>query len=110
MSIVKKLAGQTATYGLSTILVKFTNYVLTIYLTRVLTDAQYGVQSYYYAFIPFGLTVLTMGLETGYFRFVGKADSDEARRRLFSTIMTTVSAAAALFFIAVLLLLGPIYA
>ncbi len=65
MSIVKKLAGQTATYGLSTILVKFINYVLTIYLTRVLTDAQYGVQSYYYAFIPFGLTVLTMGLETG---------------------------------------------
>ena len=60
MSIVKKLAGQTATYGLSTILVKFINYVLTIYLTRVLTDAQYGVQSYYYAFIPFGLTVLTM--------------------------------------------------
>lgn len=109
MSIVKKLAGQTATYGLSTILVKFINYVLTIYLTRVLTDAQYGVQSYYYAFIPFGLTVLTMGLETGYFRFVGKAGSDEERRTLFNTIMTTVSAAATLFFVAVLLFLEPIY-
>lgn len=110
MSIVKKLAGQTATYGLSTILVKFINYVLTIYLTRVLTDAQYGVQSYYYAFIPFGLTVLTMGLETGYFRFVGKAEGAEGRETLFNTIMTTVSAAAVLFFVAVLLLLDPIYA
>ncbi|MDE6482584.1 MAG: oligosaccharide flippase family protein [Rikenellaceae bacterium] len=110
MSIVKKLAGQTATYGLSTILVKFINYVLTIYLTRVLTDAQYGVQSYYYAFIPFGLTVLTMGLETGYFRFVGKAEGAEGRNALFNTIMTTVSAAAVLFFVAVLLLLDPIYA
>ncbi len=110
MSIVKKLAGQTVTYGLSTILVKFINYVLTIYLTRVLTDAQYGVQSYYYAFIPFGLTVLTMGLETGYFRFVGKADGAESRNRLFSTIMTTVSVASMLFFVVVVLLLEPIYA
>lgn len=109
MSIVKKLAGQTATYGLSTILVKFINYVLTIYLTRVLTDAQYGVQSYYYAFIPFGLTVLTMGLETGYFRFVGKAENADSKNALFNTIMTTVSAAATLFLIAVLLFLEPIY-
>lgn len=108
--IVKKLAGQTMTYGLSTIMVKFINYALTIYFTRILTDSQYGVQSFYYAFIPFGLTVLTMGLETGYFRFVGKCDgSSENSDRLFSTVLTAVAMASLLFFVSVTLFLDPIY-
>lgn len=107
--IIKKLAGQTMTYGLSTIIVKFINYMLTPYLTTILTTSEYGVQSYYYAIIPFGLTILTMGLETGYFRFAGKSETKEEREILFSTVMTTVMSVAAFFFMAVLLFLNPIY-
>lgn len=107
--ILRKLAGQTATYGMSTIIVKFINYLLTPYLTNILTESQYGVQSYYYSFIPFGLTLLTMGLETGYFRFVGKSETAEEKNRVFSTIFTTVSLTSLLFFIAVCLFTGPIY-
>ena len=107
--ILRKLAGQTATYGMSTISVKFINYLLTPYLTNILTESQYGVQSYYYSFIPFGLTLLTMGSETGYFRFVGKSETAEEKNRVFSTIFTTVSLTSLLFFIAVCLFTGPIY-
>lgn len=96
--IIKKLASQTAIYGMSTILVKFINYLLTPYLTYILSESEYGIQSYFYAFIPFGLTILTMGLETGYFRFAGKAKTPKEERALFSTIFSVVALAGLLFF------------
>ena len=65
---MRKLAGQTMVYGISTVLVRLLNYLLVPYLTRVMGRAQYGVVSHIYAVIPFVLVILTMGLESGYFR------------------------------------------
>lgn len=71
--IIRKLAGQTLVYGLSTIIPKVVNYLLTPYLTYVaLTEMDYGVISYMYAAIPFAFAVLLLGMETGFFRFTGK--------------------------------------
>ena len=39
---MRRLAGQTVVYGISTVLVKLLNYVLTPYLTRVVGEAEYG--------------------------------------------------------------------
>ena len=69
---MRKLAGQTMVYGISTVLVRLLNYLLVPYLTRVMGRAQYGVVSHIYAVIPFVLVILTMGLESGYFRFAGR--------------------------------------
>lgn len=74
--MLKQLAGQTAIYGLGTIVPRFLNYLLFPYLTRVMTVGEYGVVTDLYALIPFVLVLLTMGLETGYFRFAGKAGSE----------------------------------
>ena len=60
---IKQLAGQTAVYGISSIAARLLNYLLTPYLTRILTESQYGVVTDMYALIPFALVVLTMGLE-----------------------------------------------
>lgn len=69
--MLKQLAGQTAIYGVGTIVPRFLNYLLFPYLTRLMTTGEYGVVTDLYALIPFALVVLTMGLETGYFRFAG---------------------------------------
>ena len=82
--MLKQLAGQTAIYGLGTIVPRFLNYLLFPYLTRVMTVGEYGVVTDLYALIPFVLVLLTMGLETGYFRFAGKAGSEAEKRTIFS--------------------------
>lgn len=72
--MLRQLAGQTAIYGISSIVSRLLNYLLTPFLTRIMTTGEYGVITDMYALIPFAMVVLTMGMETGYFRFAGKAE------------------------------------
>lgn len=74
MSSIKKLAGQTMWYGVSSIAAKFINYLLTPYLTLKFSTSQYGEMSIVYAFIPFMNVIYTYGMETAFFRFANKAD------------------------------------
>ena len=79
--MLEKLAKQTAVYGISTIAVRFLSYLLTPVFTRVFEPEAYGIVTDVYALIPFALVVLTMGLESAYFRFAAKADAAAAARR-----------------------------
>lgn len=92
--MIRQLAGQTAVYGISSIVSRLLNYLLTPLLTRVLTTGEYGVITDVYALIPFAMVLLTLGLETGYFRFAGRSGEGFTRREVFSTAWGTVSAAA----------------
>lgn len=105
---IKKLASQTAIYGISSIIARLLNYLLTPYLTRIMTDAEYGVVTDMYALIPFALVVLTMGMESGYFRFAGKAENQEQKQTVFSTTWSAVTGFAVLFMSAILLFRGEI--
>ena len=49
--MLKKLAAQTAIYGISSIIARFLNYLLTPYLTRIMTTGEYGVVTDLYALI-----------------------------------------------------------
>ena len=103
--MLEKLAKQTAVYGISTIVVRFLSYLLTPYYTRVFGQETYGVVTDIYALIPLALTLLTMGMESSYFRFSAKAeeaggDVKAAKRRLFATTWGVTSLAAAVFFLA----------
>ena len=55
--MLEKLAKQTAVYGISTIAVRFLNYLLTPYFTRVFGQETYGVMVDVYALIPFALVL-----------------------------------------------------
>ena len=101
--MLEKLAKQTAVYGISTIVVRFLSYLLTPYYTRVFGQETYGIVTDVYALIPLSLTLLTMGMESSYFRFSAKAeeaggDVQGAKRRLFATTWGITSLAAAVFF------------
>ncbi len=106
--MLRRLAGQTMIYGGGTMVARLLNYLLTPYLTRIMTPEKYGVVTDMYALIPFALVVLTMGLETGFFRFASKAESDPERRNVFSTTWGAVCAASVLFLGLVLLFNAPI--
>ena len=72
--MLEKLAKQTAVYGISTIVVRFLSYLLTPYYTRIFGQETYGIVTDIYALIPLALTLLTMGMESSYFRFSAKAE------------------------------------
>ena len=74
---IKKLASQTMWYGVSSIIARFINYLLTPYLTFKFSESQYGEMSMVYAFIPFMNVVFTYGMETAYFRFSTKENKDD---------------------------------
>ena len=106
--MLEKLAKQTAIYGISTIVVRFLSYLLTPYYTRIFGQETYGIVTDVYALIPLALTLLTMGMESSYFRFSAKAeeaggDVRGAKRRLFATTWGATSLAAALLFAVMLL-------
>ncbi|HPK05034.1 MAG TPA: hypothetical protein PK908_04000 [Bacteroidales bacterium] len=53
MNVLKRLAGQTAIYGLPTIIGRVLNYLLVPLYTRVLDPAEYGVVTEFYAYVAF---------------------------------------------------------
>lgn len=73
MSFIKKLASQTAIYGLSSMLGRFINFLLVIPHTQYLkTVGSYGDITAVFAFIAFLNIILTYGMETTYFNFIRK--------------------------------------
>ena len=91
---IRQLAGETAIYGLSTILARVINFALVPLYTRVLTQSDFGVMSEFMAYIAMLQVVLTLGLETGCFRYASKEGSDPGQ--VFSNAFTTVFGVCAL--------------
>jgi O-antigen/teichoic acid export membrane protein len=77
MSIIKKLASQTAVYGLSSIFGRFLNYLLVPLVTYHFSAMEYGVVSEFYAYAGFFSVFLLLGFETGYFRFRDKHNTSK---------------------------------
>jgi O-antigen/teichoic acid export membrane protein len=79
MGTLKKLAGQTAIYGLSSILGRSINFLLIIIYTGYLTKADLGAFTGIYALIGFLNIVFTYGMETAFFRFSTGKNQDPTR-------------------------------
>ena len=93
MSIAKKLVGQTAAYGLSSIIGRALNYLLVPVYTAVFLREEYGIVSYLYSFTAFFNILFTYGMETAFFRFANKPGADKQalyNRTLTSIILTSV--------------------
>lgn len=72
MSQLRALAGQTAIYGLSSIVGRLLNYLLVPLYTRIFSPGDYGIVSEFYAYITFFMVVYSLGLETAFFHFSNK--------------------------------------
>lgn len=74
---LKKLVGQTAIYGLGTILPRFLNYFLTPVLTYSFSAAEYGINGELFAAISFLNIIFVYGMETTFFNFYTKNENKE---------------------------------
>lgn len=115
VDMLEKLAKQTAIYGISTILGRMLSYLLTPFYTRIFGLDSYGIITDVYALIPFALVVLTLGMESSYFRFAAKADESAgdvtlAKSRLFTTTWGITSLAAIAFFTLITVFRVPVSA
>ncbi|MDX2279202.1 MAG: oligosaccharide flippase family protein [Saprospiraceae bacterium] len=101
MSLIKKLAGETAIYGLSSILGRLLNMLLVPFYTRVLaTTNEYGAVIDLYATSAFVMVLFSYRMESAFFRF---GTPKEDRDRAYSTGLISIIGTSALI---VALLLG----
>lgn len=87
MSILKKLAGETAIYGLSSIIGRVLNYLLVPFYTRIFLTEEYGIVAELYALSAFLMVFFSYRFETAFFRFGTKKENRESS---FSTALTSI--------------------
>jgi O-antigen/teichoic acid export membrane protein len=103
---LKRLASQTAVYGVSSIIGRFLNYLLVPLYTYTFAPAEYGVVAEFYAYMGFFAVLLVFGLETGFFRF--RAGGEHAPDIVFATVLRFLVLINAGFLVAAYLLQQPI--
>lgn len=104
---MKTLAKETAIYGVSSILGRFLNWLLTPFWTYVLMNtAQMGVVGNLYSWTALTVVILTYGMETGLFRFANKSDEDPLK--VYTTTLISIAFTTFLFILLAILFLNPI--
>ena len=87
MNPIKNLLGQTAIYGLPSIVGRLLNYMLVPIYTSLLPVYEYGKISELYALVAFLIVLLTFGMETAFFKFI---NSKENKKEVFQSSFLTV--------------------
>ncbi len=96
MNPLKKLASQTAIYGLPTIVGRLLNYLLTPLFTYNFSTQEFGVVTSAYAYVSFLLVFLTYGMETTLFKF---SQSENDKQKVYTTALISVFTSSVLFII-----------
>ena len=106
MNPLKRLASQTAVYGVSSVIGRFLNYLLVPLYTYSFLPADYGVVAELYAYMGFLAVLLAFGLETGYFRF--REGGEWPPERVFATVVRFLVLVNGGFFLLAFMLRQPI--
>jgi O-antigen/teichoic acid export membrane protein len=101
---IKQLAGQTAIYGLSSIIGRMIGYLLIPLYTRVFIPSEYGISNELYAYSSLLLVLITYGMETAFFRF---SAMEKDNRKVYSTALISLLASTVLFLIIALIVARP---
>jgi O-antigen/teichoic acid export membrane protein len=105
LSQLRALAGQTAIYGLSSIVGRLLNYLLVPLYTRVFSPAEYGVVSEFYAYATFLMVIYSYGMETAFFHFVNRKQRHE---NVYGNAQFLLLCTTALFTLLLLLFSSPL--
>lgn len=100
MTSIKRLAGQTAIYGIPSVLGRVMTYLLVPLYTYVFRPADYGTVNVFYALTAFLMIILTYGMETTFFRF---NEQEKEKETVLSTAMISLIITSVLFLVLVLL-------
>ncbi|MEE4286434.1 MAG: oligosaccharide flippase family protein [Mariniphaga sp.] len=100
MNPFKKLAGDTAIYGMSSIVGRFLNWWLMPLYVNLFAPEEYGIVTNLYAYVAFFMVFLTYGMETGFFRFASKNSDSE---KVYSTSLISLFFSSLLFLVLIIL-------
>jgi O-antigen/teichoic acid export membrane protein len=89
MNPLRKLAGDTAIYGLSSIIGRLLNYLLVPFYTSILLPVEYGVITEFYAYIAFLNILYAYGMETAFLKFAAEGSLVEIGRTTSSLLLFT---------------------
>ncbi len=94
MSVIRKLASQTAIYGLSSIIGRIAVWGLTPLFTAKMEVGEYGIFNDLYSFVTYFLVILTFGMETAFFRY---SNDDKTNQKPYSQSLIFVTGLGLLF-------------
>lgn len=94
MSIIRKLASDTAIYGIPSIVGRFINFILIFFFAAYFTPALLAPQVEFYAYAAFFFVVLPHGMETAFFNF---SRDKESYKDVFATAIISVGILALIF-------------
>lgn len=100
MSIIKKLASDTALYGLSSIVGRFLNWLLVAVHTRVFEQPrEIAANNVLYVWVILLNVIYTYGMETAFFRYASKTDhnSKEDRQAYYNLILSYIILTSVIF-------------
>lgn len=111
MATLKKLAGETVLYGVSSILGRFINWLMVPLYTQVFQEpnypkAEYGIQTQIMAYVAVLMVLLTYGMETSYFRFA--SDAKYKKKDVFATTQSSLAITSLLFIVLVVVFAQPL--
>ncbi|MBE8713112.1 polysaccharide biosynthesis C-terminal domain-containing protein [Sphingobacterium hungaricum] len=102
MSGVKKFISDTVIYGLSTIISRVLNFLLTPFIVRQFPNPSiFGTFTLMYAWSSFVNALLAFGMETTYFRFIHKVEPQD-KQKVFNNSFIVILFTSIIFLITVL--------
>ncbi len=105
MGVVKKIATQTAIYGLTSIIGRILNFLLTPLYTSMFLVEQYAIITDIYSQISIFIVLLTYGMETAFFRFCSQTKN---KKKVTSTAFFSILGSSFIFLVLGLLFLDEI--
>ncbi|MCJ0741467.1 oligosaccharide flippase family protein [Pedobacter montanisoli] len=106
MSVYKKFLGQTAIYGISTVLSRLFNFILTPIYTNVYPKGVYGIFTNMYANASIINAILAFGMESTYFRYLNKFEN--RKEQVYNNSFLCIVFISILFLISGLIFINPI--
>ena len=108
MSTVKKFAGQTAVYGLTTVAGRTLNFFLTSLYTRAYSTSVYGIFGNMFSWASIFNALLAFGMETTYFRYLNKHSDN--KQKVYNNSFGAIFIITVVFLLITLPLVKPITA
>ncbi|MCX2475507.1 oligosaccharide flippase family protein [Pedobacter sp. MC2016-05] len=100
MSVYKKFLGQTMVYGISTILSRLFNFILTPIYTTVFAPGVYGVFTKMFSYVSIINPILAFGMETTFFRYLNK--HEDKKEEVYNNSFIVIAFLSTLFLITAL--------
>ena len=94
MSGIKKFLSDTVIYGLTTIVARVLNFLLTPFFLRKFESSIYGIFTNLYSYAAMINAVLAFGMETTYFRFLQRVEKEDKEKVFNNSFVVTLFATA----------------